>query len=345
MAEHSAIVWTDATVNFWWGCTKVSAPCDNCYAEAWSKRSGGDLWGAGAARRKVEGAIAAIRALQRKAASFFAKHNRRRRVFISSMSDIFDNEVDLAWFAEAWSLICECDQLDIQLVTKRLPMIEKLLAAIGATAWPQHVGLIITVADQAEADRDVPRLLVLKRKLGIPWVGLSIEPMLGPINLTKIELRRFGGHPTELSNQLGDYIQPLRGNFTDSATIDWVIVGGESGGRARPMHPDWARALRDQCIAAGVPFNFKQHGEWREWDNGSPEPEEIENDSEAADAIYASAIRPAFVALDGRVFSRADLPEEIPCRLIERVGKKAAGRLLDGVEHDGFPTVQIGEAH
>ncbi|WP_366071349.1 DUF5131 family protein [Nitrobacter sp.] len=123
-------------------------------------------------------------------------------------------------------------------------------------------------------------------------------------------------------------------------SLDWVIAGGESGHGARPMHPDWARSIRDQCAAAGVEFFFKQHGEYREFDTGSPAVEVVDADSEHADSVLPLAIRPSWIDIHGRHFRRQhELPEGLPCRLIERVGKKAAGRLLDGVTHDAMPEV------
>jgi len=264
MGETSAIEWTDATVNFWWGCTKVGPGCDHCYAESFDKRVGGAHWGTGAPRRKIKGAIATIHRLDNDYAwwaadaSIAGLHpNWRRRVFIQSMSDLFDNEVPVEWFAEAWGRIAVCDRIDIQIVTKRISAVEKRLAQIGAVHWPQHAGLMITVVNQAEADRDIPRLLSLKATLGIPWVGLSMEPLLGPVDLIG----------------LGDgwkFIDALRGQWwhDDDAglveygkpRLDWVIVGGESGPKARPMEDDWARQILTQCKAAGVPAFMKQMG-------------------------------------------------------------------------------------
>jgi protein gp37 len=236
MAETSRIDWTDATVNFWWGCRKVGPGCDHCYAETWAKRFGIPDYVDSGVRLKIKGAIKLIRRLQRTADKFEAKHGRRRRVFIQSMSDFFDNEVDPAWRAEAWAEIVKADRLDIQLVTKRVSNVAKMIGGF----WPAHVGLMATVVNQDEANRDVPRLLRLKTGLKISWVGLSIEPIQGGIDLI---------------SWMGDHA-PYTGG------LDWVIVGGESGSEARPAHPDWFRALRDECAAAGVPFFFKQWGEW-----------------------------------------------------------------------------------
>lgn len=330
MAQQSVIEWTDATVNFWWGCTKVGPGCDHCYAETWSKRTGGAHWGHGVPRRKIASAAKLIHRLDNDYADFAAdwhvadgnaqafglerpRPGYRRRVFIQSMSDLFDLEVPLEWFAEAWGLIKVCNRIEIQIVTKRISAVEKRLAEIGQTEWPKHAGLMITVVNQDEADRDVPRLLALKAKLGIPWVGLSCEPLLGPINLSDFNHKGVvGGHNALVDGGLGK--------------IDWVIVGGESGRDARAMHPDWARSLRDQCAAAGTPFLFKQWGEW-----ATSTPEEAKGNPRSG--WQAIAAHP-------HVARAAEHYPEAGAKFVARVGKKAAGRLLDGVEHNSFPTTE-----
>lgn len=295
MAKNSNIEWTDSTVNFWWGCTKVGPGCDHCYAETWSKRTGGNIWGTGVPRRKIKSAVALLHRLDNDYSWWAADHDiagdhatSRRRVFIQSMSDLFDLEVPVEWFAEAWQTIERCRCLHIQIVTKRISAVEKRLAAISVTTWPKHAGLIITVCNQAEAERDIPRLLALKAKLSTPWVGLSIEPLLGEILLKPEWL----------------------------AEIDWIIVGGESGSGARPMHPDWASSLRDQCAAAGVSLFFKQWGQ------------------------FLPTVEPG-ISVDLRKIGRdrvAANPNQPGTHIRYRnVGKAHAGRLLDGVEHNGLP--------
>ena len=283
MAEVTGIQWTDATVNFWWGCTKVGPGCDHCYAEAWSLRFGENIWGPGAPRRLIKSATALLTKLHRQSDAFYNEHGRRRRVFAQSMSDMFDNEVERNWLLTSMDWITSAHSLDFQIVTKRVTNVEKRL---GDMPWPRNAGLIISVVNQAEADRDIPRLLELKAKLGIPWVGLSIEPMLGAIAL----------RPEWL------------------VLLDWVIVGGESGSNARPLHPAWVRSLLDQCAGAGVPFFFKQWGEWiahpapgAKWKDGS-----------------------------------GPVPPELEPVWYDRVGKARAGRLLDGLEYNGFPKVRHG---
>lgn len=308
MADNTHIEWTDATVNFWWGCTKVGPGCDHCYAEAWDKRTGGTHFGQGVSRRKIKSAVKTLHRLDNEYSWWAAdlvigagEPFRPRNVFIQSMSDLFDNEVPIDWFAEAWKAITACDRLAAQIVTKRLPMVEKRIAAVGGT-WPAHAGLIATVVNQDEADRDVPRLLALKAKLGIPWVGLSVEPMLGPVDLTQIKVGMWSANAlTGLDAQ---------GATVTDDSLSWVICGGESGAGARPMHPDWARSLRDQCNAAGVPFFFKQWGEY------SPDKP---NDRAHSDHYFGGKGPSMY-----------------------RIGKKRAGRLLDGREWNEMPGVSNG---
>lgn len=320
MAETSTISWTDATVNFWWGCTKVGPGCDHCYAETWDKRVGGDHWGAGQPRRKIKSAAATMRKLQRTAGAFEAEHGRRRRVFCQSMSDTFDNAVDDAWRQEVFDEIEVSDWLDIQLLTKRIGNVERMVPVNWRREWPAHVQLLITVVNQVEADRDIPKLLDLKERLGIKTAGLSMEPLLGPVDLTRIpmpEIRYETGIHYQDVLRAGswskrpffrpsqpDEPQNYFTSHSDTEALDWIIVGGESGPGARPMHPDWARSLRDQCEAAGVPFHFKQWGEF-------VSVSEVEGQGKHHRFPDGTTVR--------------------------RVGKKASGRLLDGHEWNGVP--------
>ncbi|HLY89075.1 MAG TPA: DUF5131 family protein [Acetobacteraceae bacterium] len=314
MGADTKIEWTDATVNFWWGCTKVGPGCDHCYAEVWSRRTGGGIWGVGVPRRKIKSAVKLIHRLDNDYSWWAADHyigqmhaTSRRRVFIQSMSDLFDIEVPVEWFAEAWQHIVSCNRLAIQIVTKRVSVVEKRLAEIGAS-WPAHAGLLISVVNQAEADRDVPRLIALKAKLGIPWVGLSMEPLLGPVVLRKEWLEH----------------------------LDWIIVGGESGAAARPINPDWVRALRDQCAAALVAFLFKQWGEWAPMSAARIARDGPVTDRWGNVADWMSR----YVVFDddaGAARVRGHSFTEHATDLVYRVGKKSAGRLLDGVQHDGVP--------
>ena len=347
--KQTEIQWTDYTVNFWEGCQKVGPGCDHCYAEARDQRfTGGEHWGPGAPRRKVKGGVAKLRKIHREAEAFHAAHGRWPNVFCSSLSDMLDNAAPDPWRLEAWREMECATKTRIQIVTKRIGNAGKFLPIhwLDVGNWPQHIGLMITVVNDDEAKRDIPKLLEAKWRWGIPWVGLSIEPMLGPIDLETA----WHGETALDAECWGDCgwcdgkLPPLwnchRGNQTDAeymrgqSGIDWVICGGESGHHARPMHPDWARSLRDQCEAASVPFFFKQWGEWLPWmDHGWPEWASQNGKIEDRHTLFPTDFDQDKSWDDGMW----TIPEFEHC-VFQRVGKKAAGRLLDGREWNETPT-------
>lgn len=319
MGADSKIEWCDHTINFWIGCTKVSAACDHCYAQAQAARFGLAKWGHGEPRAKTKSAIATAFRLDRKA----AKAGRRAKVFANSMSDFFDAEVPDEWRDEAMAVMALTPHLDWLVLTKRPKVMRAYLAGLepggarnlairAATihhlsfcadssrpySFPlPNVWLGTTVEDQKMADLRIPELRATPAAKRI----LSVEPMLGAIDLRQYLVGHCIG-----------WTPPL----------DWIICGGESGPHARSMHPQWARDLRDQCQAAGVPFFFKQWGEWEpstpERANGNP--------------------RSGWRALSGRSPAmRAELYPEAGAAFVERVGKARAGRLLDGREWNEFP--------
>jgi protein gp37 len=315
MSENSSISWTDHTFNPWVGCTKVSPACDHCYAERWAKRAGkaaGVVWG-GERRRTSE-------ANWRKPLKWNAqaeREGRRYRVFCASLADVFDNQVPAEWRQELLELIRSTPHLDWLLLTKRIgnaqAMIDAALSnmdigySIPFAAWPwPNVWLGATICNQEEADRDIPKLLDTAARVRF----ISVEPMLGDIRLGSF-LQRSPSAAFEAGKVTRDMPAWTR---IGSTAIDWVICGGESGPHARPMHPDWARSLRDQCKAAGVPFHFKQHGEWI----GVPDLR-----------LLRGGQGPGFGAYDRCAY---DYDHEAV-----RVGAKHSGRLLDGVLHDAFP--------
>lgn len=233
MASATGIQWTDSTWNAWWGCQRVGPGCDHCYAEALDKRTGGAHWGAKADRRRTsETNWNEPLRWQKKADAFEAATGHRRRVFCGSMMDIMDNAVPLEWSHEAFDRIEQCDRLDWQLLSKRVGNVESRVPDRWLRcSWPKHVGMMITVVTQEEANRDIPKLLRLKAQYGIPWIGLSMEPLLERVDL---------------------YQMP--------AMIDWVIVGGESGNGSRPFDTVWAADIVTQCASFGVPVFVKQLG-------------------------------------------------------------------------------------
>ncbi|WP_432675077.1 phage Gp37/Gp68 family protein [Delftia sp. 11MD] len=307
MSENSKIEWTDHTFNPWEGCQKVGPGCDHCYAETRNARfAGGQAvnWGPGAPRRRTSPATWAMpRRWNAQADAFMAQHGRRQRVFCASLADVFDNAVDPQWRADLFTLIHQTPNLDWLLLTKRIgnviPMMAELvhdkdqdLPWLDLMPLP-NVWIGATIVNQAEADRDIPKLLAVPARVRF----LSMEPLLGPVNL---ERPRPG---PDLDQGGGSKIcQP----WLIQSGIHWVIVGGESGPGARPMHPTWARSLRDQCNAAGVPFLFKQWGEWAPYDRSR-------TDGAALATPYS-----------------LDEP-------LQHFGKKASGRQLDGRAWDETP--------
>ena len=314
MTENSAIEWTDHTFNPWLGCTKISPACDHCYAETLMTRFGKpELW-QGERKRTAPSTWLAPLKWQRGAAAFFAKHGRRQRVFCASLADVFDNQVPVEWRMDLFKLIADTPGLDWLLLTKRVGNVMPMCSgdSLMFDVLRDRVWLGATIANQAEADRDIPKLLAVPAAVRF----LSMEPLLGPVDL------RLWLGSTPLLPGVSTYIaadglerQDIGGGCVDG--LDWIIAGGESGPGARPSHPDWFRSIRDQCAAADVPVLFKQWGEWGPTDV-------LEADTKEALSLKGGH------NID-RVHIFADHVQ------MGRVGKKAAGRLLDGVQHDGFP--------
>ena len=350
MSAETNIEWCDSTFNPWIGCTRVSPACDDCYAaRSTPARTLGVAWGAGQQRRRTSDANWKLPdQWQRQAAEFQAQHGRRRRVFCASLADWLDNEVPDGWLVDLLHLVHTTPDLDWLLLSKRIGNWRTQVThaagmaalAAGRRRWPglaewicdwldgkppRNVWLGSTVVDQNEADRDVPKLLHVPAAVRF----LSIEPML-----EAIDLARAGALWTDMTGRVVD--APARG----LRGIDWVICGGESGPKARPMHPDWPRSLRDQCAAAGVPFLFKQWGEWTEYDgDGLPGTRTaLEGDPEFEDQAEQCD---AFISWDGVVVSSMrEVGRPVPYRGLIRPGKKAAGRQLDGRTHDAWPEVR-----
>ncbi len=378
MGENSKIEWCHHTFNPWLGCAKLSRACDNCYAE--KERAVtclGVTWGAGQDRHRTAASTwKQPLAWDRKA----AKEGRRARVFCASLADVFDAEVSDAWRDELFALIAVTPNLDWLLLTKRPKVAREYVKCIvesrGDTesgafdkavqaylsadqgslpsashvaggsvyhsnwtylghdpghweydlTWPlPNAWLGVTVEDQKMDDMRIPLLL------DTPAVTrfISMEPLLAAVDLEPYLTSCEGcGNQGSQGYLVGydQHAESLCGKACsrsviggEGPSIDWVITGGESGPNARPAHPDWFRDIRDQCAAAGVPFLFKQ---WGEWAPVGDFPDRI----------------PSGKRHD---FGDDTLDDD---RSVWRVGKKAAGRLLDGVEHSGFPQTGTGGA-
>lgn len=320
MAEQSKIEWTDHTFNPWEGCQKVAPECDHCYAESRDQRfTGGIHWGAKAPRRRTSAQNwNKPRRWNARAEAFYAAHGRRQRVFCASLADVFDNAVDTSWREDLWALIRECDQLDWLLLTKRPQNIAKMLPPDWGDGWT-HVWLGTSAGTQKTANQNIPHLL--KTPAAVRFV--SAEPLLGSIDFAAIPKGEISKNITICFGALTG----VDGLGHSGPRIDWVICGGESGPNARPMHPDWARDLRDQCMAAGVAFFFKQWGNWTA---------KIDRDKDDPDwrANYSKANRDGWAILnaEGGTGFHGDR-----VHLMKRVTKEAAGRSLDGRQWNEVP--------
>lgn len=324
MSENTKIEWADHTFNPWIGCTKVGLGCDHCYAKAdFDDRKHRVVWGAGQARSRTKTWGDPVK-WNKQHEAFFAEHGRRQRVFCASLADVFDNEVDPQWRDDLWQLIWETPHLDWLLLTKRIGNVPAMLPEEWGNGminhWP-NVWIGATIVNQEEADRDIPKLLAVPAAKRF----LSMEPLLGPVDLTHwIGLQPAIGATTYRDDE-DIYRCDMTGTPIDG--IDWVIVGGESGPNARPMHPDWARSLRDQCKAAGVSFLFKQWGEWHEPLSG----EEFDT------SMGRAAKPPAFILSETGTVHCFESAHIVNGKAVIKVGKITAGRLLDGREWNGAP--------
>jgi protein gp37 len=279
------IEWADRVWNPITGCTKVSEGCRNCYAE----RLAGRFW---KDRKFTEVRMHPERLSQP------LSWKKPSRVFVNSMSDLFHPDVDHDFIGDVFRVMEKTPQHTYLILTKRPKEMLYWFNLMNAERYLPNVWLGVSVEDQKSADERIP--LLLNTPAAVRFV--SCEPLLGPVDFWKFATREetFGS----MFDHRGSYgfypgLPPEPIKYHEG--IDWVIVGGESGPGARPMHPDWARSIRNQCVDAGVSFFFKQWGEW--------------------------------------IHNYFDMPKEIAGWYPERVGKKNAGRLLDGVEWNQFPEV------
>ncbi|RWF02954.1 phage Gp37/Gp68 family protein [Mesorhizobium sp.] len=373
MADKSAIEWTDATWNPIVGCSILTPGCTHCYAMGMAARIEAmtavlvEKGQTGAPHydgttRKVNG-----KAVWTGKLAIAPDHillepliwRAPRRIFVNSMGDLFHEDVPDEWIDKVFAVMALAPQHTFQVLTKRakrmrdyvstragdwmivlpdahppgsLPMtkndVERHLGRYAkfrydppTPTWPlRNVWLGVSAERQIEWDERTEALEHTPAAIRF----VSIEPMLGPIDC------RFGvhHHPDNVpSPQLGAIVRATRRMLSAEAGIgmlDWIIVGGESGPSARPMHPAWARSIRDQCAAAGVPFFFKQWGAYRPCTT-----------AELKTACGA-------VLVDRRKECGYYCDDDVGCvdhggEYILHVGKKAAGRLLDGIEHNAMP--------
>lgn len=310
MGDVTGIEWTDATWNPVRGCSRVSEGCRNCYAEKVAQRfCGPGQPYEGLVHGRTKGWNGKVRLVDT-ALAWPLNKRTPRRIFVNSMSDLFHESVPDDFIAAVFGIMAESPQHTFQILTKRPERMRAWFAragvaprawlheavkgvmgydnpkrpAVNEERWPlPNVWLGVSVEDQAAAVERIPSLLLTPA--AVRWI--SAEPLLGPVGLWPEWL-----HTTASTGRVG---------------LNWIVAGGESGRGARPMSPDWARSLRDQCAGANVPFLFKQWGEWLPM----------------LGQVQGVSVGEKVTTGDGWVMGRA--------------GKKAAGRLLDGELHDGYP--------
>ena len=297
MGESTKIEWARHTFNPWWGCVKVSEACAHCYAETFANRTGNRVWGKDAGRRKFGEKHWNEPLKWDKAAK---KAGELHRVFCASMADVFEGRDDLgAERLQLWGLIKRTPNLIWLLLTKRPENILKMVPKewLAVRGWPSNVWVGTTVETQKWADKRIPEL----QAVPAPVRFLSIEPLLGYV-------------------ELGGYISRLG--------INWVIVGGESGGQARPMDPDWVNAIFYECHKAGVPFFFKQWGEWAPVDDVGGAPAQTNMRWTRIDQPDDTEKRYRVHPFGGKAAYH---------RWVCRIGKKLAGRKYQDTIWDGVP--------
>ncbi|RDD60461.1 DUF5131 family protein [Ferruginivarius sediminum] len=348
MADKSKIEWTEATWNPITGCRVVSRGCRNCYA---MKLAGGRLRHhpsrAGLTDDSKAGPVwnGEVR--------FYSpwldqplRWKRPRHIFVCAHGDLFYEGVPDDWIDRVFAIMGAAEQHTFQVLTKRPERMRDYMRKRGHAAWnsgrmgpdkwpAENIFLGVSVEDQTCANERIPALLDTPAAVRF----LSCEPLLGPLDLSEISVGDGVMQPLETRRwseeiaQWRDTSDEWEAEFLDWfglskmpapddlmwRPLDWVIAGGESGPKARPSHPDWFRGLRNQCQAAGVPFFFKQWGEYGPAPEGATHPLECHPVPGSKGLIRTRRLK------DGQ--------------FMQRVGKKAAGRLLDGREHNDMPSL------
>lgn len=337
MADKTGIEWTNATWNPVTGCDKVSQGCKNCYAERdWRRLVHLPTY---AGRKFTDVATHPDRLDQP------LRWTKPRMIFVNSMSDLFHEDVPVEFIDQVFAVMALAPRHTFQVLTKRP---ERMLAYFNERPqrlldwWRKNVGaaakgydapppaksaaasnldrntfalplpnawLGVSVEDQTTTDERIP--LLLQTPAAVRW--LSMEPLLGPVSL-------------DCWPVYDEDEKPL---------LHWIVVGGESGPKARPMHPIWARSLRDQCQAAGVPFFFKQWGEWLPGHHYETKHALADPNPERSRFRCMDFVGDQFIEIDGSWI------DNIGHDAVYRVGKKLAGRELDGRTWDEYPKVPV----
>jgi protein gp37 len=316
------IEWANKVINPVAGCTKVSPGCANCYAENMAYARGDKN-----TFEKYEDVVddkgrwTGTVTVNLSVMEDVLKWKKPRRIFVCSMGDLFHDNVPFEFVERVFNIISLNQKHNFLVLTKRPERMEKFFKQANYNGFNSdskplpNIWLGVSVENQQTADERIPILLQIPAT--VRWI--SVEPMLGPIFLPS-QWMDYGRY--------GQYGVP---------TINWIVCGGESGPGARPMHPEWAKNLRDQCKAADVRFLFKQHGEFKEVCRYNSWPKYSDGVGSVSRAIGG---RGALLNADGSDLVNGGPDHKVyPISHLERVGKKNAGRLLDGAEHNEYPVM------
>lgn len=346
MAANSNIEWTDATWNPITGCTLVSEGCRHRYAaRIAATRLKNHPSRKGLARLNASGEAKFTGEVR------FNKQwlcqplewRRPRNIFVCAHGDLFHEGVPDAWIDQVFAVMALCHQHTFQVLTKRPERMRKYLynQPLARRRWEtvmrrdhgcttrcpapilKNVWLGVSVEDQATADVRIPVLLATPAAVRF----VSAEPLLGPVDFNDLTVETASDSSHQIDALTCE--EPAEDCCSDpsgTATLDWVIVGGESGSSARPMHPEWVRSIRDQCKGASVAFHFKQWGAWAPGENA-----QVFTGYRNTATWFANQWSFQEIDMSDPEASWMDEPD------VYRVGKKVSGRTLDGVTHDFFP--------
>lgn len=321
------IEWADKSWNPITGlCTPISTGCNNCYARKLARRlqaMGQPKW------QDLSRFI-----LHEDALLEPIKWKKPRHIFVCSMIDLFHEDISDEDIDRVLTVCAYGSKHTWLVLTKRPERMKRIFDSYqmgaddigGRFPWP-HVWLGVTAENQEQADKRIPILLQIPAAKRF----VSIEPMLGPVDLNAIKRNSFpvnGASGSICHGAFATYQERDGAKLRDG--LDWVLCGGESGSGARPMHPNWPRKLRDECVEAGVPFFFKQ---WGEWEIASQE------NRHCGSAMPESNKKYTWVGNNGKTFNPS-APDGLECYAMAKVGKKRAGRLLDGREWNERPGVK-----
>lgn len=337
------------------GCTKVSPGCDNCYAERMAfrianmqlKNHGKNGYHYTEVSKLTSigwtGETRLINEALRKPLAW----REPRMIFVCSMSDLFHESVPFEWIDEVFIKVSVTHPKHLFIILTKRPqrMAEyfnrpesKILTSFKGKPL-QNFWIGVTAENQEQANKRIPILLQIPAAKRF----VSIEPMLGPVKLNSL-IREDGSNAWVDDCLTGFKAHGAGGWYANK--LDWVICGGESGPKARPMHPDWVRSLRDQCASANVPFFFKQWGEWQSyWFNMTSK--------EVCFKMYSSYLQftqkdwvnkgDACISLDGKLCKTGgDMQQaQYPVAIMQRLGRKNTGNMIDGERHQNWPIINL----